>query len=213
MGAYYWTFSKAGDVVTGMRYMLHTDDETCFQGTVRNDEVLNATSIYTIIGPPSRDQITQNLKMDFSNLYYVEKPSKYLTETIDKCKHKILSNVPQKQLSLVSSNYKEISPDLEIPTYVQFGSLEFIKGEEGFYILRHTNNKRCVGIDRKVNKLATAHCGYDNFNMWNLIPILSENGDKFLYVINLRGSRYCLSRDSSLTSCNNLGLLMAPSLN
>ena len=212
IGTNYIAFRKSGNVLIGISYDGHSGASNCLHGTVKGDSIINATSITTPIGEPgAKDIIDKDKLLSLSEYYFVKDIDD--TKSINRCKQKIMSNVPQKQFSTVSSNYKKISPDLEIPNYVQFGSLEFIKGEKGFYILRHTNNKRCVGIDRKVNKLATAHCGYDNFNMWNLIPISSENDDKFLYIINLRGSGYCLSKESSLTSCNNLGLLMAPSLN
>ena len=207
MGTYYWTFSKAGNVITGKRYMSHTDDTTCFQGTAKDDKVLNATSIYTIIGVPERQEIEQNLSFDFNNLHPIEKPPEDLQNTIDECSGKIFTYIPQKQFATVSSHHKEASPDIEIPNYVEYGEYKFVKSKSGFYILQQKKDNKCLWVNQR-GKLAAFPCEFHNFQKWNLIPISIKDNNQALYAVNVRGTFQCLAKDGSITSCNNWKMLL-----
>lgn len=192
-----------------MRYVPRTDDISCFQGTVKDDKILNATSIYTIIGLPSRDQITENLSLDFGNLHSVEKSSEHLQRIINKCSGKIFTHVPQKQFATVSSQQKKASPNIKIPNYVEFGSYKFVKGKSGFYFLQQKKDNKCLWVN-KLGKLAAFPCEFHDFQRWNLIPIAVED-DNISYAINVRGTFQCLATEGSITSCNNWNKLLFPS--
>ena len=211
----YLAFRKSGDMVTGMSYYPHSGGFPCFQGTAQGNNIINATVITPVMGEPGKDDIIdRNQSFDLNNYYRIDSQAKKDVSSINHCIRTIISDVPQKQLSLVSNRYKQPSPNIEIPDIVKLKTMAFVKGEKEFYALKHTDNSgKCVGINRKINKLVSIHCNRANFFMWNLIPIKFSDSGKLGYVINLRGTHNCLSKEYSITSCNNLGQLVANSLN
>ena len=201
LGANYISFRKSGNIITGVSSYPHTGGSPCLQGTVKGNSITDVTSINTLIGEPgAKDIINKDELLSLNEYYRVKNQDD--TKSIDKCSQKIFENIPQKQFSTVSSRQKEPSPDIEVPNYVEIDTHKFVKGRSGFYFLQLKKNNKCLWVNQK-GKLAAFPCEFHDFQRWNLIPILIKKDNSVLYAVNARGTLQCLTKDSSLTSCNN----------
>ena len=86
-----------------------------------------------------------------------------------------------------------------------FGLVGFVKLNAlrfNFTEMCQAISNKCLWVNQK-GKLAAFPCEFHDFQRWNLIPVLIKKDNSVLYAVNARGILQCLTKDSSLTSCNN----------
>ena len=202
-GKHYVVFGKSDKTITGYSYVTNTDNIYCFQGTARGNQIVNATSITTIINPPnSYEQVSLNQSVNLNGFYPIKNSEESKRKSVESCVSKINQNITNNtvpQTIRVPDSFK-LTLDNGMKT-------EFVKGQDGYYTWFVTNyvvSNTCLGLTNNQNpakiKLAPYGCNSKRkAKKWEIVMANNNTG----YKVKLPNTPHCLANNVGIVDCNN----------
>ncbi|WP_019506420.1 hypothetical protein [Pleurocapsa sp. PCC 7319] len=197
-GIPYTSFRKSGNLITGTTQYL--DGLYCFEGTIENNTLINATTFSQAVG--TKPEIKRNQSISLNELYHIDNANtENVMRSVEYCMTEIAhSSTPSPQRQIRIPDSFKVALDNGMKT-------ELVKGKDGYYTWFVTNyfvSGTCLGLKENKNpakvQLATYSCNSKKkARTWEIVMANNNTGFK----VKLPNTPYCLADNVGIVDCNS----------